>query len=727
MPSQNEIANLLQEAITCHQQGEIDQAESLYRRVIKVKPRQPDSLHLLGVIAHQRGNHEQAIKLIRRALTYKTSDATFYNNLGEAYRALEDFDNAIECYKKAIHLNADYQAAWNNLGAAYYGSAKTEDSIHACSEAIRLNPKDYQAHLNFGNALLQAGKKDAAENSFLEALKINPEYYQAHFNLGNYYKECGRLKDAEVSYLEVLRIKPDLAEAHNSLGNVYENQNKLKAAQSSLANALKLKPEYLEALNNRGRVYEKLGQTSRAIKSYKQGLRLEQDRISILNNLAGAYKEEGRIDESIRLFQKIVTLEPENTDAYSNLLLVSHYSTDLDCETIFTEHREWAEKIIRSHSSTCSFNNTNDSSKRIKVGYVSPDFRGHSVAFFLEPILANHEKDEVEIFCYANVIHPDETTERLQRLAHHWTSIVGLSDDEVSSRIHNDEIDILVDLAGHTGKNRLPIFARKPAPVQVSFLGYPNTTGLPMIDYRLTDANADPPGSTEKWHTEKLVRLEPSAWCYRPMGEPPLVSKLPAIEKDYLTFGSFNAFAKLNEIVLNLWGKLLSEFDHSRLFLKTRCLADPALRERVIKKFQTYGISEERIQLSAHKSSYDSHLECYHEIDIALDPFPYNGTTTTCEALMMGVPVITLEGEAHRSRVGVSLLNQVGLEHLIAKTPEEYLQIAHALASDLNALEELRKNLRSRMQESSLMDEVGFTKGLENAYRKMWRIWCGME
>ncbi len=335
----------------------------------------------------------------------------------------------------------------------------------------------------------------------------------------------------------------------------------------------------------------------------------------------------------------------------------------------------------------------------------------------MEPILEHHDKEQLEIFCYAFVSNPDETTDRLKLLTEHWRSIENLTIEEIVKRIHDDRIDLLVDLAGHTFNNQLLVFAHKPAPVQLSYLGYPNTTGLTTIDYRLTDAFADPPSKTETIYTEKLIRIEPTAWCYRPMVSTPAVSELPAKENDFITFGSFNMFYKLNIKVLILWAQLLNQFAGSRLSLKAKSLADSAVRKDIIKQFADFGITEGRISLKP----YEQHLENYFGIDIALDPFPYNGTTTTCEALYMGVPVITLEGKTHRSRVGVSLLNQVGLQHLVAKNEEDYVSIASSLASDLGALSNLRKSLRSRMEKSPLMNEVGFTRGLENAYREMWK------
>lgn len=353
------------------------------------------------------------------------------------------------------------------------------------------------------------------------------------------------------------------------------------------------------------------------------------------------------------------------------------------------------------------------------MGYVSPDFHAHSVAYFIEPVLARHDPAAVETYCYAEVAQPDAFTEHMKTLAAHWRGTFGRSDDEVADMIRNDAIDILIDLAGHTAHNRLAVFARRPAPVQVTYLGYPNTAGLPQMDYRLTDAAADPPGQ-EVYYTESLVRLPQGFLCYAPPHESPAVGPLPAATGGCITFGSFNALPKMNNEVIALWARVLQSVPGARLILKNKSLQDAKTCERYRQHFHP----PERIELLGWLDDPADHLSIYHRVDIALDTFPYNGTTTTCEALWMGVPVITLAGERHAGRVGLSLLTQLGLTELIAKTPDEYVRLAVALAGNRERLAALRAGLRERMRRSPLCDAQSFTRDLEAAYREMWHKWC---
>jgi predicted O-linked N-acetylglucosamine transferase (SPINDLY family) len=402
-----------------------------------------------------------------------------------------------------------------------------------------------------------------------------------------------------------------------------------------------------------------------------------------------------------------------------------NYHPGMEASAIAEEHRRWnqvhAEPLrpfILPHT------NERSPSRRLRIGYVSPDFRAHSVAYFLEGLLEHHDHSQVEVFCYAEVANPDAVTARMEQLAGHWRRITGMPDAEVAELIRHDGIDILVDLAGHTANRRLLVFARKPAPVQVTWLGYPNTTGLDTIDYRLTDHFADPPGSTEHLHSEQLIRLPQSAWCYRPLENPPPVSAPPVHDTGHITFGCFNAMPKINRPLLELWSGILLAVPGSRLLLKNASLGETSMQHQLWKQLQEMGIGPERVEMVGCVPDLSGHLGMYGRVDIALDTFPYHGTTTTCEALWMGVPVVTLAGKTHVSRVGASLLSNLGHQEWIASIPEEYVKIAVELAKDLPRLTALRSTLRERMQASPLMDAAGFARDIEAAYRKIWRTWC---
>jgi predicted O-linked N-acetylglucosamine transferase (SPINDLY family) len=397
-------------------------------------------------------------------------------------------------------------------------------------------------------------------------------------------------------------------------------------------------------------------------------------------------------------------------------------------DSIYHQAVQWNDKYAKNlHKNNLKLNNTRDKDRRLRIGYVSPDFREHSVNYFFEPVLMAHDNNNFEIYCYANVKKPDDVTRRLQAAAGHWTSIVNLDDAEAAELIRKDRIDILVDLAGHTKDNRLLVFGYRPAPVQVTWLGYPNTTGMQSLDYRLTDEIADPAGTADNLHSEKLVRLEPGFLCYKPYEPAPDVSPLPCTKTGNTTFGSFNSLIKITPEVVKLWSKILHTIPLSRLLLKSSRLTDQQHKERCLEMFADERIEPGRLELCEWQKNKEDHLKLYDKIDIGLDPFPYNGTTTTFEALWMGVPVVTMLGDMHAGRVGASIMNQVGLGELVADTAENYVKLVVSLAKKYDRLAVLRSGLREQMRNSGIMDSKLFTEKLENEYRKMWIKWCEQE
>jgi len=385
-------------------------------------------------------------------------------------------------------------------------------------------------------------------------------------------------------------------------------------------------------------------------------------------------------------------------------------------------HRDWAMAHASSLHPFTFHDNNRDPARPLRVGFVSPDLRHHPVARFLLALLRHHDKSNCEIYCYADPTKPDETTATLRQFADHWRNTLGRSDDQLAEQIRDDRIDILIDLAGHTSRTRLLMFARKPAPIQATYLGYPNTTGLKAIDWRITDAIADPPGQTESLHTEHLMRL-PTAWCFEPPTDAPSVASLPALANKHITFGSFSNFAKVSETTLRLWSKVMSSTPNSRLIIKSIGLDEPQTQQRIHHRLREAGIDHARVDLLGRVESFSAHLRRYERIDIALDTFPYHGTTTTCEAMWMGVPVVTLAGTVHVSRVGVSLLTAAGFAEWIAQSTEQYAPIAHDLAGNLQKLTQLRSSLRQRLSASALCDGTTFARNFESAMRQMWKTW----
>jgi predicted O-linked N-acetylglucosamine transferase (SPINDLY family) len=678
-------------AVQHHQAGRLNEAESIYRQILAAEPQHFGSLHHLGLIAHQVGKNEIAVDMIRQALVLNPTSPEAYSNLGNALREIGQHDEAISACRKAIAIQPGFPGAHYNLGLALYEKKQLDGAIAAYRQVIALRPSSPEAYSKLGNALQDKGRLDEAIVACRHALVLHTGYPEAHNNLANALRAKGELPEALAALRQAIALQPDNPAGHCNLG-------------ITLA---------------------EMGQFDEAIAAYRQAITIQPLMSVAHNNLGGVLKEMGRLDEAIVAYQQALSIRADYSSAHSNLVLTMHYPPGLEASVIAEEHRRWnrlhAEPLrpfIQPHA------NERSPDRRLRIGYVSPDFRDHSVAYFLEGLLEHHDPAQVEVFCYADVANPDAVTARMEQFAGHWHRIIGLADAELADLIRADGIDILVDLAGHTANNRLPVFARKPAPVQVSWLGYPNTTGLDTIDYRLTDALADPLGSGEELYTEQLVRLPRSGWCYRPFGQSPPVGVPPVHDTGYITFGCFNAMAKINDPLLELSTKILLAVPGSRLLLKNSPVAEPSVRQRISAMLGQAGIGPERLQVLGRVPDIAGHLACYGRVDIALDTFPYHGTTTTCEALWMGVPVVTLAGQTHVSRVGVSLLSNLGLAELIATSPGEYVDLAVGLAADLPRLAGLRASLRERMRASPLMDAAAFASDMEAAYREMWRKWC---
>lgn len=567
--------------------------------------------------------------------------------------------------------------------------------------------------------LHRSGQPAAAIPLYCEVIAAQPGFAEGHHQLGNALKALGRFEEALPPLEQAARLAPREAAIHLNLGVTRLELRQLPAAENAFRQAIALEPARPEAHNILGHTLLSQGRLGEASTCFHEALRLRPGYAPAHDNLGRLLRMQGRVPEAIASFRAALSLDPK-PGTHSNLLLALNYVPGLSSGEILAEHRAWAERHaepVRPPSRPPQ--PAPPRTGRLRVGYVSPDFAHHAVASFFEPVLAAHDRPAFEIFCYANVLAPDAVTARLRGLAEHWRDIAPLSDEQAAELIRADKLDLLIDLAGHTARNRLLVFARKPAPVQATWLGYPNTTGLDAIDFRLTDAVSDPAGRTDSGYSEKLVRMPGPFSVYAPAAESPSVLDLPARETGAVTFGCFNNFAKVTAEVIALWARLLAATPGARLFLKSRGLDDADTAARVQREFAERGISAGRIELDGRELSVNAHLDLYRRVDIALDTFPYNGTTTTCEALWMGVPVVTLAGQTHVSRVGASLLTHLGAPDWIAATPEEYVRIARSLAEDGPTLATIRAGLRERMCASPLCDAAGFTRALEAKFREL--------
>ena len=436
-----------------------------------------------------------------------------------------------------------------------------------------------------------------------------------------------------------------------------------------------------------------------------------------------ALEELDRLDEALDCLRQELEIEPGNIDTHSSLLFLLSRSELLPPQQVAAEFRRWGEMHANHLSAgTDLHGNSREPERILRVGYVSADFRRHAMAYFVEPFLAHHDQRAVRAYCYSNCARPDDVTQHLRGLAHEWRDIAALSDDAAARLIRDDGIDILVDLSGHTGGNRLLLFARRPAPIQITWLGYSwGGTGMAAMDYRISDRYADPEGESDAHYRERLLRLPHSKWCYLPPAAMPACNALPAQSRGYVTFGSFCSFPRISNETMRAWALLLRRLPGARLCI-IGAPGDESL-DRMLEIFDAAGVYADRLDLVG-RMSLDAYLQQYLQVDIALDPFPCNGATTTCESLMMGVPVVCRSGGSAASRSGVSLLTNAGLPHLIARSWEEYVDVALGLAADLPALAQLRATLRQRVSASPLLDAAAFTRDLEQLYRGAWREWC---
>jgi len=684
-------AEKLGAAIEHHQAGRLQQAEQIYRHILDRHPGDADALHLLGLIAFQNGRTEEAVEKIRRAIGCHPSAPVYYDNLGKILQAAGRGSEAAACFRDWIARRPDDVEARLCLGNHYLRENRLAEAGDCFRQALERKPDFAEALTNLGYALRQQGNSPEAIGFLHRAIEIRPDNPEAHLTLGAALEDLGEYEEAASVLSRLLDLKPDLAEAHHNLGSVRRDQGLLEEAAACHQAALRLKPGYADSCNNLGVV------------------RLLQ----------------GRIEDALAGFREAIRQKPSYAAAHSNLLLTLHYLPSPDPAALYNEHRQWdrqhGEPLAAAHQPPL---NDRSPERRLRIGYLSADFRTHPVAFFFGPILDLHTRVQFHCFCYSNVSHPDAVTSSLEALAEEWRNIRRLTDEQVAELVRQDRIDILVDLGGHTSENRLPVFARKPAPVQVSYLGYPDTTGLTAIDYRLTDAWADPPGETESWHSEELARLPSGFLCYKPFTDAPAVAEPPVLRTGAFTFGSFNCLPKVTPDVIRTWAAILQAAPGARLLLKAKALADEGARRRVLEMFSDHGIPADRIQLMGLFPDLLRHLETYHQVDLALDPFPYNGTTTTCEALWMGVPVVTLPGRTHASRVGLSLLSRMDLSEFIADSWQGYVELAARWAGNPGPLRKLRAQLRDRMRRSSLTDTKSFVRELEQSYRRMWRRFC---
>jgi protein O-GlcNAc transferase len=681
-------ASLFEMAVRCHRAGQVERAALLYRSVLEQAPEHGDALFLLSALATQAGRLEEAAALLERAVRVAPNNAGYLSNLGDVYRSLGRRPEAVGVLLLAIARKPDFAEAVYNLALTFEEQGDL-DAAAVCYEGARE---------------LKPALSAAAER--LTGLSAK----RAALSAGGPVPPRG--PDAGLS----------AADALAALGETLRLGGRSEHAAAWYRAALKLEPRMANAYTALGAIHGEAGRFDEAIADFRSALAIDENFPGVRGYLATALGETGLLEESQALCRQAVALNPEDREAHSNLLFNLQFWPGVTASEILLEARAWNERHARPLAAQAlPHPNERSSERRLRIGYVSPDFRTHVQSLFTIPLLANHDHRQFEIFCYSSVQRADSLTERIRGHADVFREVAGLDDAALAEIIRKDRIDILVDLTMHMTDRRLLAFACRPAPVQLCWLAYPGTTGLETMDYRVSDPFLDPPPASTAVYSEATVRLPDSFWCYDPLTDALEVSALPALAAGRISFGCLNHFRKVNDGVLRVWERVLAAVPGSRLLLLAPA---GSARERVRSVFAEGGIELDRLEF-VDRCGRLEYLRRYRDIDIGLDTFPYNGHTTSLDGLWMGVPTVTLAGETVVGRAGVCHATNLELSELIATTPDDYVRIASSLAENLAHLGELRRTLRERMQQSPLMDGPRFARNFEAIYREIWRLFCG--
>lgn len=712
-----------------------------------------EELHAAGIASWRAGDALRARELLQAAIKLAPDVAAYHLHLGVILRDLDFLDERIECYRRAVQLEPSDAVSHTNLAAALSSKGKHAEAETEARTALQLTPDRSESWFSLGSALSGQQRWIDAADAYDKAALHRPDWHAARLAAAQAYRQSGQLDVAAQRFERLLALsengkEPDyiagnpIANLWHALGEIYAALRKYAAAEASFRAALQRRPDDPASLTDLGNALHAQGKIDAAEACYQRVAQVAPDLPASYCNLGTVAQARGAYEEAIRYYRSALQRDSSLAPIWDNLgncLTYSPLHGPNDVLEAFSEFNRFiAEPLIdtRPHS------NLRQPDRPLRVGYLSPDFRKHAVAYFALPLIEGHHPDQVEVVCYYNHRQQDEWTARFKAAAKHWVDCVNLDDAALAERIRGDGIDILVDLAGHTEGNRLLVFARKPAPVQATWLGYVTTTGLTSIDYRLTHADADPSG-TDKYYSEKLWRLPGTMWCYRPLPNMPEVTSPPFRRKGFITFGSFNRFSKISPRVLESWARILSQVPGSHLMM---CLPKGEVRQEVAAFFAKRGVAPERI--SAYDKVPHARFWALHgEVDIALDPYPFNGGTTSCETLWLGVPIVSCTGAdpdispedsilgnsnstfsaRFSSRMGYAFLNSLGLPELAAKNESDYIKLAVTLAQDSRRLEELRRTLRERMANAPLTDERRFVRDVEAAYRHMWQEWCACQ
>lgn len=744
---------LLEDATEHHRAGRFGEARGRYRQVLAQAPAHALALYRSGLLELQDGQPAAALPLLERATAAVADDPRFHFVQGQALQALQRFDEAIAAYQAALDLQPEFLDAWNNLGICRQLRRQLPAAAQAYRRALTLAPDDAGLMANLGTVLREMGSFAQAiellsaatqrepavashavnlgiaywsQGNFSEAERIlnraqalSPDDADAAFNLGNALQGLGRSSEAIECYRRALALRPQFAEALINLGNVLAEAGGSNAALAAYDAALRTQPDSVVALNNAACLLRTLGRIEDAQARLRQALRVDPQVAALHDTMGNLFKDAGDLDAAIRSFRRSLELDPTSAPTHSNLAYALSFA-HLHAAPILEECLRFDKQFAQPLSAAARPPITDMApDRKLKIGYVSPDFRVHCQSLFTIPLLSCHDHAMFDIFCYSSAKRPDQCTRRIAGYADHWREVRSQSDEALCTRIREDRIDILIDLTMHMAGGRPLVFARKPAPIQIAWLAYPGTTGIGTMDYRLSDPRLDPRDHDGEYR-ERTLRLPDSFWCYDPLTDTPEVGPLPVLGHGYLTLGCLNNPCKISDPTLRLWGSVMRALSGARLLL----MAPPGrYREQLLQRLGAHGVAADRVEFRAFQPRSD-YLRSYHDIDIGLDTFPYNGHTTSLDSLWMGVPVVTRVGGTCVGRGGLSQLFQLDLLELAAHSDDQFTAIAIALGSDLARLAALRAALRSRLTVSPLMDAPRFARNIERVYRHAWQDYC---
>ncbi|MFZ6873379.1 tetratricopeptide repeat protein [Undibacterium sp. Di27W] len=703
-------------------QSRWQESESSCRKALDIKPDFSEAHAQLAASLQQQGRLSEAETSCRQALQLNPALASAHFCLGMLAHQHGKLTDAEAAYRQALALQAGHHGALDYLVLLLQGQGRHAEIEAAYQTAAAKNPGDATALCKLASMQMEFGKLQEAKSNLQKAISIQPDYADAHGTMGILLMSQGQYAVAEACFKQVLKIRPDDAIVFDNLGVIAYQQKRFPDALGYFKRAADLAPGMVNTHNNLASVYKRFGRLQEAADSYQHVLQLDASNPKAYDNLAMIYADQGRLDEAIVLYRKAMQMAPDAAEIYSHLLFALNYHPELSSAAIYAEYDAYDKRFAQPLKQKWrTFSNQRNPQKRLKIGYVSPDLFTHPVRHFLEPLLAHHDKRAFEVYAYsyAQPEWEDAVTRRYQSYVDHWVQTLNMSEDAMAERIRADGIDILIDLAGHTGNHRLQVFARKPAPVSTSWLGFAYTTGVKAIDYMLMDSTCLPAGC-EAFFAEQAWRLETPGYAFRPSENMGSVNSLPALQCGHITFGSLSRVIRINDKVIAVWAGILHKVEGAKLIIDSISFAEASMQEAIIAKFEAHGISRSRLEIGFHSPPWD----VMRKIDIHLDCFPHNSGTTLFESLYMGTPYITLASRPSMGLLGSSILEGAGHPEWIARSEQEYIDKAAALASDLSHLAQVRRDLREQTQASALMDEKGFTAKVEAAYRSMWARWC---